>query len=119
MRRGGFAGRGDLLQQFGNGFSIERLAEAEISLRARRRSQTDHDLAGPVQVQPAHRSVHAVHVDDDVVGVGLRQQLPASAETRVGGLECGLECGFGGRIHAGHAEGQGHRRGPRGSEGRV
>ena len=37
--------------------------------------QADHALAGGMQAQPAHRAVHAVHVDDDIVGLGA----PATA----------------------------------------
>jgi hypothetical protein len=109
VRRGGVRGR-DLLQQFGDRFGGERLAQAEIGLRTRRRGQADHELARAVQPQPAHRPVHAVHVDDDMGGVLLGHQRPAPASAHAGFGEGGFQGRFSGGVHAGEAEGRKHVR---------
>jgi hypothetical protein len=99
---------GDILQQRGDAARIERAAEVEIGLRPRRAGQSDHALAGSVQPQPAHRSIHAVHVDDDMVGIGFRAQLPGIPERRVRLLERRGQRRLGGRVHAGKPERQRH-----------
>jgi hypothetical protein len=65
-------------------------------------------LARGMQAQPAHRPVHAVHVDDDVIGLAFLHQLPAATAGRVRLLEGRAQFGLGRGIHAGGAERQSH-----------
>jgi len=57
---------------------IERALQKIVGLRPWCRGQADHPFAGGMQPEPAHRSVHAVHVDDHVVGIAFPHHFPAA-----------------------------------------
>ena len=103
----------DSLKVSADGYQLATLTIKDGAGKGQDLTSTQGDIvplaASGVQPQPAHRTVHAVHVDDDVPGVGIGYQRPAAAQARIGLDECGLECGFGGGIHPGQAEGQRHR----------
>ena len=92
-----------LLSSRDQAVGAQRAHQVVIGLRALRRGQADHALARGMQAQPAHRAVHAVHVDHDVVGVVLAQQLPVTAGLGIRGLERGVQFRLDGRVHAGGA----------------
>jgi hypothetical protein len=60
-----------------------------------------------MQAQPTHRAVHAVHIDDHIIGIAFCDHPPA-AVTLVGLVEGRFQGDLGGLIHPCQAQFERH-----------